>query len=403
MYSDKEMTTNYTELEDLHGPATYQKFPLTIVKGLGAKLWDEKGEEYIDCMGGYGVAIIGHCNEEVVRAIKKQAELLITCHGSLYNDKRAEFLEKLAKCSPTGLDSAYLSNSGTEAVEVAIKLAKRSTGKKGIISMKGGYHGKTFGALSATWSKKYRDPFEPLLPYFKHIDYGNIDMLEREVNSDTAAVIVEPIQGEGGIIIPPDGYLKAVREICDKLNVLMIADEIQTGLGRTGNMWACEQWRIVPDIMTVAKGLAGGIPIGATITSREVLSSLKKGEQTSTFGGNPIACAAGSATLDFIRKNDLSSQARVKGSNFILGLRELLGRHKIVREARGIGLMLALELRVDIQNILMDALKNHVIFTYSGRNTVRMLPPIVITNEQIEMALNFLDKAISAEEVKRTG
>lgn len=391
------------ELEDLHGPATYQRFPITAVRGSGALLWDEQGNEYVDCMGGYGVAIVGHCNPDVVNAIKRQAETLITCHGSLYNDKRGEFLDKLTAASPHGLDAAYLSNSGAEAVEVAIKLAKKFTGKKGMIAMKGGYHGKTSGALSATWSKKYKESFEPLLPNFKHVEYGDLEAVQREVDEDTCAVILEPIQGEGGIIVPPDGYLRGVRELCDKRGLLMIADEIQTGLGRTGKMWACENWNVVPDIMTVAKGLAGGVPIGATLTRSEILHSFKRGEQTSTFGGNPLACAAGSATLDFIQREKLPDRARLNGEKFLSGLRDIAQRHKLPREARGMGMMLAFEMRVDIQEILMQSLQKGVVFTYSGRNIVRLLPPLVMTSEQIARVLSVLEAVVSSEEAKRAG
>ncbi|MBI3023224.1 MAG: aspartate aminotransferase family protein [Thaumarchaeota archaeon] len=391
------------ELEDLHGPATYQRFPITAVRGSGAVLWDEQGNEYIDCMGGYGVAIVGHCNPDVVNAIRRQAETLITCHGSLYNDKRGEFLDKLTAASPHGLDAAYLSNSGAEAVEVAIKLAKKFTGKKGMIAMKGGYHGKTSGALSATWSKKYKESFEPLLPNFKHAEYGDLEAVQREVDEDTCAVILEPIQGEGGIIVPPDGYLRGVRELCDKRGLLMIADEIQTGLGRTGKMWACENWNVVPDIMTLAKGLAGGVPIGATLTRSEILHSFKRGEQTSTFGGNPLACAAGSATLDFIQREKLPDRARLNGEKFLSGLRDIAQRHKLPREARGMGMMLALEMRVDIQEILMQSLQKGVVFTYSGRNVVRLLPPLVMTSEQIARVLSVLEDVVSSEEAKRAG
>ncbi|MCS4539296.1 MAG: aspartate aminotransferase family protein [Thaumarchaeota archaeon] len=391
------------ELEDLHGPATYQRFPITAVRGSGAVLWDEQGNEYIDCMGGYGVAIVGHCNPDVVNAIRRQAETLITCHGSLYNDKRGEFLDKLTAASPHGLDAAYLSNSGAEAVEVAIKLAKKFTGKKGMIAMKGGYHGKTSGALSATWSKKYKESFEPLLPNFKHAEYGDLEAVQREVDEDTCAVILEPIQGEGGIIVPPDGYLRGVRELCDKRGLLMIADEIQTGLGRTGKMWACENWNVVPDIMTLAKGLAGGVPIGATLTRSEILHSFKRGEQTSTFGGNPLACAAGSATLDFIQREKLPDRARLNGEKFLSGLRDIAQRHKLPREARGMGMMLAFEMRVDIQEILMQSLQKGVVFTYSGRNVVRLLPPLVMTSEQIARVLSVLEDVVSSEEAKRAG
>lgn len=394
---------NIFETEDLHGPHTYQKFNVAIIRGKGALVWDEKGKEYIDCMGGYGVAIVGHSNDDVVAAIKKQAETLITCHGSLYNDARAEFLQTLTSCSPKGLDAAFLSNSGAEAVEVAIKLARKVSGKKGLIAMKGAFHGKTAGALSATWNKKYKEPFEPLLQDFKHVENGDLDALEKAIDKDIGAVIFEPIQGEGGIILPPDGYVKGLREICDKHGLLLIADEIQTGLGRTGKLWAVQNWGVVPDIMTTAKGLAGGVPIGATVTRAEILHALKKGEQTSTFGGNPLACAAGTATLNYIVKNDLPSQAAKKGKFFLKKLKEMGASHMLTREARGTGLMLAFELRVDIPEILNDSMYLGAIFTYSGRTIVRMLPPLVITEAQIEKAVDILGRAISAEEKRRSG
>ena len=394
---------NTMETEELHGPQTYQKFPVVIVRGSGAEVWDDQNNPYVDCMGGYGVAIVGHCNPEVVAAVKSQAERLITCHSSLYNDARATFLEKLTSCTPKGLDAAFLSNSGAEANEVAIKLAKKFTGKKGLIAMKGGYHGKTAGALSATWSKKYKDPFEPLLPSFKHVEFGNLAELEAAIDADTAGVMLEPIQGEGGIILPPPDYLKSVRELCDRRGILMIADEVQTGLGRTGKLWAVENWGVVPDVLVSAKGLAGGVPIGATIARREVLHSLKKGEQTSTFGGNPLACAAGTATLDYIIKNDLPGQAVTKGVLFLDLLKGVVGRHKTAREARGLGLMLALEMRVDIQNMLLSSIKERVLFTYSGRTVFRLLPPLVITEQQIRRSAEVLDRVLSSEEMKPPG
>jgi len=387
--------------EDAHGPHTYQKFPIAIVRGKGALVWDDKGREYLDCMGGYGVAIVGHSNDKVVAAITRQAEKLITCHGSLYNDARAEFLETLTSCSPKGLDAAFLSNSGAEAVEVAIKLGRKVSGKKGLVAMKGAYHGKTAGALSATWSKRYREPFEPLLQGVKHVDNGDLDALEREIDADVGAVIVEPIQGEGGINLPAKGFIRGVREICDKKGVLLIADEIQTGLGRTGKLWAMENWGVVPDIMTVAKGLAGGVPIGATVTRAEILDSLKKGEATSTFGGNPLACAAGTATLRYILDNDLPAQAQKKGKFYLDKLTAMGKEHQLTREARGLGLMLAFELRVDIQELLNEAMTMGAIFTYSGRTIVRMLPPLVISERQISRSVKILGDAIAAEEKRR--
>jgi len=392
---------HFEELEGAYGAAAFMRFPLTLVRGKGPLVWDSDGKEYIDFMTGYGVALIGHSNDDVARAVSEQAAKLITCHGSFYNDVRAEFLEKLARVTPKGLGKALLTNSGTETVEAAIKLARRKTGRKRIISMKGGFHGKTYGALSATWSKKYRDPFGPLLEGFEFADYGDPLSLSQLVDADTAAVIAEPIQGESGIVVPPADYLKQVREICDRAGALLILDEIQTGLGRTGKMWASEHFGVVPDIMTVSKGLGGGVPIGAAVTTDDVAGSLKGGEHTSTFAGNPLSCAAGSATLDFITKNDLPSQAASKGAAMKSELAKLASAHKLAREVRGMGLMLAMQTRVDIHEQLLASQRRGVIFGYSGRDTFRFLPSLVIQQSQISRGIEVLGEVIGEEEARR--
>ncbi len=391
----------YQEIEEALGSPAFQKFPVTIVRGEGASVWDADGKEYVDLMAGYGVAIVGHCNADVVKAVREQAGRLLTCHGSFYNDARSELLDRLAKAVPGGLDRIILANSGAEANEAAIKLARRHTGRKRIVSMKGGFHGKTYGALSATWNKKYRDPFMPLVEGFDFAEYGDADSLRALVGPDTAAVIAEPIQGETGVVVPPPGYLLQAREICDGAGALLILDEIQTGLGRTGKMWACEHSGVVPDIMTVAKGLAGGVPIGAAVARKEVVSSLKKGEHTSTFAGNPLACAAATATLDFIARNDLPRMAAEKGRRLAAGLNEVASASKLVRQVRGMGLMLAMETRVDIHEMLLSALRKGVITAYSGRETFRLLPPLVIEDSQITRALGVLREVVADEGAKR--
>ncbi|HXW37794.1 MAG TPA: aspartate aminotransferase family protein [Nitrososphaerales archaeon] len=397
------MTSRYQETEDAYGSSAFQKFPVTIVRGMGASVWDEYGKEFIDCMAGYGVAIVGHCNQDVVAALKTQAEKLITCHGSFYNDARAEFLERMAGVAPKGLEKSLLTNSGAETIEAAIKLARRHTGRKKVVSMKGGFHGKTFGALSATWNKKYRDPFGPLLPDFEFAEYGVAESASSVTDGSTAAVIAEPIQGETGIVVPPPDYLRSLRELCDRTGALLILDEIQTGLGRTGRMWASDHSGVVPDIMCVSKGLAGGVPFGAALTTREVMASLKRGEHTSTFAGNPLACAAASATLRFISEHDLPRQAAEKGRTMKSGLEKIASGSKLCREVRGMGLMLAVETRVDIHEALLSALKRGVIFAYSGRETFRFLPPLVIEESQISKALGVLGGVLVDEETRRLG
>jgi len=391
------------ETEEKYGSSSFQKFELTLVRGSGASVWDDQGKEYVDFMAGYGVAIVGHSNPKVVEAIAKQAAALITCHGSFYNDARSEFLERLVGVSPKGLEKVLLTNSGAESVEAAIKLARRHTGRAKVVSMKGGFHGKTYGALSATWNKKYREPFSPLVPGFEFADYGDLPSVEKMVTSETAAVIAEPIQGESGIVIPPRDFFKGVREVCDRAGALLILDEIQTGLGRTGRMWASEHWGVVPDIMTTAKGLGGGVPLGAVVARADAVSSLLKGEHTSTFAGNPLACAAGVAALDFIVENDLPAQAAEKGKALEEGLRVIAGNHRIAREVRGLGMMLALELRVDIRRLLDSAMSEGLILAYSGRNTVRLLPPIVATDDQLRQGLAVLEKLVAEEEIRLVG
>ena len=394
------MTTD-TELEEGFGAPAFKKLPLSIVRGKGSVVWDSDGKEYIDFMTGIGVALVGHCNDAVVRAINEQAARLITCHGTFYNDTRAGFMEKLVNVAPKGLGKALLTNSGTESVEAAIKLARRHTGRKWIVSMKGAFDGKTYGSLSATWNKKYRDPFGPLLDGFEFAEYGDPTSLSQLVDGDTAAVLAEPVQGESGIIVPPKDYFRQVREICDQKGALLILDEIQSGLGRTGKMWASEHWGVVPDIMTVSKGLGGGLPIGAALATDAVAGSLKGGEHTSTFAGNPLSCAAGSAALDFITQNDLPRQAQEMGEMMKAGLSRIASEHRLVKEVRGLGLMLALQSRVDLISLVVSAQGMGVFFGYSGRDTFRFLPALVIGRNQASQGLDVLERVIGEEEANR--
>jgi LysW-gamma-L-lysine/LysW-L-ornithine aminotransferase len=382
------------KLEQEHYAQVYQKLPVVIDRGQGALVWDIDGKEYVDCMAGYGVALVGHCNPRVVSSVKDQADRLITCHPSLYNTVRSQFLERLSGISPRGLDQVFLSNSGAEANECAIKLARKHTGRKNIIAFTGSFHGKTMGAVSVTWAKKYREPFEPLVPGVHFAKFGEIDTVKALLDDDTAAVIVEPVQGESGVHIPPDDFLPQLRELCDENNSLLIFDEIQSGLGRTGKMWAGEHWNVTPDVVTIAKGLAGGLPIGATLSTKEIMSSLKLGEHSSTFGGNPLCCAAGSATIDCIVENRLPSLAEEKGALFDKGLQEIASGTNVVREIRGLGLMLALETRFEVKDIILESLKQGLLTLYSGRNIIRLLPPLVIEPEQIEKALTTLGSTL---------
>jgi len=387
--------------EDQYLGNLYQRFPVTIEKGQGSHVWDIDNKEYIDCMGGYGVALVGHRNERVVNAIKAQIGSILTVHSSFYNKTREEFLENLIKVAPKGLSQVHLNNSGSESVEAAIKFARKFSGKKGMVAMKGSYHGKSMGALSLTFNPKYRKSFQPLVEKVSFSSYGDIDELRDTVDKDTAFVILEPIQGESGIHVPPDSFLQDVRKLCNENKILLIFDEIQSGLGRTGSMWAADHWKTVPDIMCVAKGIAGGVPMGVTLVRPDILSAMKKGEHSSTFGGNPLSCAAGTATIQALTQDGLIENAKNLGQKLQHGLEELKSKHKIIREVRGKGLMIGVELRFEVKDILMEGIKNGLLLLYSGRNILRFLPPLVISEDDIAKTLKILDILLTNEETRR--
>ena len=387
--------------EDQYLGNLYQRFPVTIEKGLGAHVWDTNDKEYIDCMGGYGVALVGHRNERVVNAIKSQIDKIITVHSSLYSKTREEFLETLFKVAPHGLTQVHLNNSGAEAIEAAMKFARKFTGKKGMIAMNGSYHGKSMGALSITFNPKYRKAFQPLVDKVTFSPFGDIESLRSKIDSDTAFIVLEPIQGESGIHVAPDGFLQDVRKVCDENDILLIFDEIQAGLGRTGRMWASEHWNTVPDILCIAKGIAGGVPMGATIVRPDILDCINKGEHSSTFGGNPLSCAAGTATLQALTQDGLIDNAERRGKMFKDGLEALKEKHNIIREIRGKGLMIGIELKFEVRDILMEGIEKNLLLLYSGRNILRLLPPLVITEQDVIRSLEILDELFTNEEKRR--
>src|SRR5450759_4133504 len=389
------------ETENRYLANVFAKKPIVLTKGKGALLWDINGREYVDCASSYGVAALGHCHPKVVAAVCAQAEQLITCHSCYYNDKRAEFVQKLVKITPKGLDKAFLSNSGAESVECAIKLARKYTGKPEIIALMGAFHGKTMGALSATWDKKYREPFLPLIPEVKHVPPDNADKIREAITEKTAAVLMEPIRGEGGVRVPPDGYLQAVRKICDEKNILLMFDEVQTSFGRTGKLFGCQNWNVIPDVMCLAKPFAGGLPIGITIAKENIMSSLKIGEHSTTFSGSPLVCAAGCAAIDALLEEKLVDKAVVNGKYFKTQLEALQVQHKIIKEVRGLGLMLGVELRYDVLNVIRKALGKGVLVLDAGKTVVRLLPPLVIEKDQIDLAISVLDTVLGEDENER--
>jgi len=388
-------------IEDTHYAKYYARKPVTIVRGKGVLLYDDVGGEYVDCTGAYGACIVGHAHPRVVKAIEDQAEKLIACHGSVYNDARARFTSKLTDILPTGLDRIFLSNSGTEAVECAIKVARKSTGRRKVVAVKGGFHGKTHGALSATWDAKYRKNFEPLVPGFVHIPFDNIEAAKETITNDTAAVLVEPVQGEGGIRVPSKSWMGLLQDLVHDAGGLLVADEIQTGFGRTGKMFASEHLGMQSDILCLGKGVASGLPIGITAATSETMGSLSVGEHTSTFGGNPVVCAAGSATIDVLLDERLVDNAVKVGEYFKAGFMQLMSAHRIIREVRGLGLMLAVELRFDVHQIILDALQEGVLMLDAGRNILRFLPPLCIQPDHVDHVLKILPKVLEREELAK--
>lgn len=376
--------TNWIELEQTFAFEVFPKRDLVITKGKGARLWDDQGNEFIDCTAGIGVANVGHANPDVVDAIHSQAQKLITCPGIFYNDTRARLMQKLVQIAPRNLTRAFLCNSGTEAMEAAIKFARLTSGKNGFISAMRGFHGRSMGALSATF--KYREEFEPLIPGHSFIPYGNLEKLEAAITPDTGAVILELVQGEGGVRPAHPDYLEGVRNLCDQHNILLIADEVQTGFGRTGKMFACQTYGIEPDIMTLAKGIAGGVPMGATLCSDRITSAA--GKHGSTFGGNPLACAAAEATIDYLVKHSLADRAAALGSEFV----ERFNAHtpSVVRELRQLGLMIGIELKVRSRPYLEKLMERGVLALPAGPTVIRLLPPLVISEEKLFEACDIL-------------
>ena len=379
----------------------YQRFPVTVDRGLGAHVWDTNNKEYIDCMGGYGVALLGYRNERVTNALKTQLEKIITVHSSLYSKTREEFLEELFKVAPKKLSQVHLNNSGAEAIEAAMKFARKFTGKTEMVAMNGSYHGKSMGALSITFNPKYRKSFKPLVEKVSFSPFGDIEKLRETVNDQTAFVILEPIQGESGIHVAPEGFLQNVRKLCDEKNILLIYDEIQAGLGRTGKMWAHQHWETEPDILCLAKGIAGGVPMGATLVRSDILDCISKGEHSSTFGGNPLSCAAGTATLQALTQDKLVENSANMGKLFREGLDRLKEKHSVIREVRGKGLMIGIELKFEVRDILMEGIEKGLLLLYSGRNILRLLPPLVITEEDITKSLEILDELFTNEEKRK--
>ena len=390
----KTMTTKEIfEIESKHTSGVYSKQPILFVRGEGAMLWDNDGVAYLDCTSGHGVANLGHAHPKVAAAVYAQSQKLITLFETYYNDQRAVLMEKLTGIIPE-LDRVFFCNSGTETIEAAIKFARISTGRPGIVAAMRGFHGRTYGSLSATYNKKYKDGFEPLLPGFSHVPFNNIEALQKGVSTETAALILEIVQGEGGVYLADDEYIRAAKKVCQEKGALLIIDEVQSGFGRTGKWFAVQHSGVIPDMLCCAKSLAGGIPMGAVLISRNV-KNLVPGVHGSTFGGNPLACAAALATFEVMEEEKIPDQAAEKGAYLMEKISAI--HSPLVREVRGLGLMIGIELKQKVQPYLRELQKRHVLVLNAGMTVIRLLPPLVITYDQLDWLIKELTEVLTDE------
>ena len=378
---------------------TYNRYPIMLVKGEGTRVWDSEGNAYLDFVAGIAVNSLGHCHPALVEAIKKQAETLIHCSNLYWNEKQIELAKMISENSFGG--KVFFANSGAEANEGAIKLARKYASLKyggkryKIITAKNSFHGRTFGALTATGQEKYHKGFGPLLAGFKYVPLNDIEALYEAVDDEVCAIMLEVIQGEGGIHEATPEYVKAVRKICDENDLLFILDEVQTGIGRTGKLFGYEHYGVVPDIMTLAKGLGGGFPIGA-IVAKEDKAVFEPGDHASTFGGNPLACAAGITVLNEVTKDGFLESVDKKGKYFREGLETLQKKHKVMKEIRGKGLMVGCEVDLeDASEIVLKALEKGLLINSVSHNVLRFVPPLIVTEEEIDEALQILDDVLS--------
>ncbi|PKN67670.1 MAG: acetylornithine transaminase [Deltaproteobacteria bacterium HGW-Deltaproteobacteria-12] len=380
---------------------TYKRFPIVLVKGLGQKVWDVEGKEYLDFVSGIAVCSLGHSHPQVVAAVKQQAEKLTHVSNLYYTEPQARLAKKLVDNSFA--DKVFFCNSGAEANEAAIKLARKyaheylGENKFELITMKDSFHGRTMATITATGQEKFQFGFTPLLEGFTYVPFNDLGALESAITEKTCGIMLEPIQGEGGVNIPEAQYLAAVREMCDRHNILLIADEVQTGMGRTGRLFAYEHSGIAPDIMTLAKALGNGFPVGAMLATNKIARAFSPGNHASTFGGNPLAMAAANATLDTIMQEGLLNVCRERGEYFLASLRKLQVRHKIIKEVRGMGLMIACALTIEGADIVNECLKKGLLINCTGGKTLRFVPPLIISQQDVNLAVAILDEVMEGK------
>ena len=378
---------------------TYARYPVVLVRGKGTRVWDLEGEEYLDFVSGLAVCNLGHCHPRVVKAIQGQAEKLIHVSNFYYIEPQIQLASLL--CKHSFADKVFFCNSGAEANEGAFKLArkfaKEKTGKDRyeIITMEGSFHGRTLATLTATGQEKFHKGYEPLMPGFKYVPFNDIGAVKKAIDPKTCAVMVEPIQGEGGVNCPSEGYLKALREICDENRLLLIFDEVQVGMGRTGKLFAYEHEGVEPDMLTLAKSLAGGVPIGALLIKQEISDGFKPGDHASTFGGNPLASAAGVAALTAILEEGMLENCRKMGDYFLSELDKMKNKFPFIKEVRGKGLILGMELKIDGSSIVKEMLKKRVLINCTMGNILRFLPPLIVTQEEIDRVVATLEEVLT--------
>ncbi len=390
-------TQEIIEIESKYTSGAYSKRPAAMVRGSGARLWDSDGKEYIDCVGGQGSANIGHSHPAVVKAIADQAARLTVATEVFYNDQRAMLEQKLVEIAPpkAKINRIFLGNSGAEANEGSIKFARYHTGRQDIVSTMRGFHGRTMGALSATWEPKYREPFQPLIPGFKFIPYDNLEKAAQTIDENTAAVILEIVQGEGGVRPGSREFIEGVAKLAHERGAVVILDEIQTGFGRTGKMFAAEYYDIEPDLISVAKSIAGGLPMGATLISERV-RKIEPQTHGSTFGGNPLVAAAANATIEVIQSENLPQRAAELGEYALGRLKRI--ESPLIREVRGLGLMLGVELKVKVTPVLQALMERGVLALPAGPNVLRMLPPLVIEKNDLDTAIDEIERVLAEQE-----
>ena len=384
---------------DKHVMKTYGRYPIVAERGEGCRLWDVEGKAYLDFLAGVAVNNLGHCHPKVVAALREQAGRLLHCSNFYHIPQQVELAEWL--CEHSFAERVFFCNSGAEANEAAMKLARKHSNEKygedrfEVITALASFHGRTIGAISATGQEKVKAGFTPMLEGFKHVPFGDVEAMRQAITPQSCAIMLEPLQGEGGVNVAPSGYLKAVRELCDEFDLLLIFDEVQVGCGRTGTLWAYEQDEVIPDVMTLAKALAGGPPIGALLTTEGLAASLGPGTHGSTFGGNPLVCAAALAAMQTINEKTLLDNCRAMGAYLTEKLEQLKGKYSFIKEIRGLGLIIGVELTIEGGPLVIKAMERGLLMNCTVGNVLRFVPPLIVNRAEIDEAMTILDEVLA--------